>query len=73
MLDRATYEVCERLGYALCELAFKTDCRGPFAYAYRVGCWCYGKALDAGIRSGALIKNPAYRGGDDGGPQYIPK
>jgi hypothetical protein len=44
MIGRAKYWICEILGYALCELAFKTDCRGPFAYAYRAGCWCYGKA-----------------------------
>lgn len=72
MRDRVTYEVCERLGYALCELAFMTDCRGPFAYAYRAGCWVYGKSTDAGIRCGALIENPAYRG-RIGEPQYIPK
>jgi hypothetical protein len=44
MIDRATYWIFEALGYALCELAFKTDCRGPFAWCYRAGCWCYGKA-----------------------------
>jgi len=44
MRDRVRYEVFERLGWLLCELAFKTDCRGPFALAYRAGCWCYGKA-----------------------------
>jgi len=32
------------LGYILCELAFRTDCWGPFKHAYRAGCWCYGKA-----------------------------
>jgi hypothetical protein len=32
------------LGYWLCELAFKTDCRGPFALAYRAGFWCYARA-----------------------------
>lgn len=72
MRDRAIYEIGERLGYALCELAFKTGCCGPFSYAYRAGCWFYGKALDAGIRSGALIENPAYRG-EIGEPMYIPK
>jgi hypothetical protein len=44
MIDRATYWIFEALGYALCELAFKTHCWGPFAYAYRAGCWFYGKA-----------------------------
>jgi hypothetical protein len=45
-MRRAKYLLFESLGYALCELAFKTDCWGPFAYAYRAGCWCYGKAED---------------------------
>jgi len=44
MMARARFHACEWLGYVLCELAFKTDCRGPFAYAYRAGCWFYGKA-----------------------------
>jgi hypothetical protein len=58
------------LRYLLCELAFKTDCRGPFAYAYRAGCWFYGKGTDAGIRCGALVSNPRFRpGGDE--PLYI--
>ena len=46
MRNRVYYWVFETLGYALCELAFKTDCWGPFAYAYRAGCWCYGKSED---------------------------
>jgi len=37
MLARAKYWTCELLGYALCELAFKTDCRdrlrGPIVRA----------------------------------------
>jgi hypothetical protein len=44
MIGRAKYWICEILGYALCELAFKTDCWGPFAWCYRAGCRCYGKA-----------------------------
>jgi len=44
MTRRAAYWICESLGYALCELAFKTGCRGPFASAYRAGCWFYFKA-----------------------------
>ena len=67
---RVRYAVLETLGYLLCELAFKTDCRGPFAYAYRAGCWCYGKAHDLGVRCGALVKDPDYREGGDQ-PQYI--
>jgi hypothetical protein len=72
MWDRIQYEVLERLGYALCELAFKTHCFGPFALTYRAGCWCYGKGDDAGIRCGALVANLAYRAGI-GEPLYIPK
>ena len=44
MLNRTAFRFCDGLGYVLCELAFKTDCRGPFAFAYRAGCWFYGKA-----------------------------
>ena len=44
MMSRTKYWTCEMLGYALCELAFKTHCWGPFTYAYRAGCWFYGKA-----------------------------
>lgn len=46
MLGRAAYWICEGIGWLLCELAFKTDCRGPFVYAYRMGCWFYGGADD---------------------------
>jgi hypothetical protein len=42
--------MCEGLGYGLCELAFKTGCRGPFAWCYRAGCWFYGKADAIGAR-----------------------
>lgn len=45
-MRRIRYEVWDGLGYLLCELAFKTGCRGPFAHAYRAGCWCYGRADD---------------------------
>jgi hypothetical protein len=48
--DRFRYQIGDALGYFLCELAFKTDCRGPFQYAYRLGCWFYGQATDAGVR-----------------------
>jgi len=70
MIDRAIYYVSEALGYLLCELAFKTDCRGPFAWAYRAGCWFYARATHWGIRSGALVENPAYRPGSDE-PLYV--
>lgn len=58
------------LGYAFCELAFKTHCWGPFAWAYRAGCWFYGNATEARIRSGVLIENPLFRSGGDQ-PHYI--
>ena len=70
MFDRVIYRACDALGFLLCELAFKTDCRGPFAWAYRAGCWFYGTGTDAAVRGGALIENPAFRlGGDE--PFYI--
>lgn len=69
-LDRLTYRVGDLLGYCLCELAFKTDCRGPFALAYRTGCWFYGKAGEAGIRCGALRENPAF-GTDEDQQMYV--
>jgi len=50
MARRVAYWVCEALGYVLCELAFKTDSRGPFASAYRAGCWLYGKADEMGVQ-----------------------
>jgi hypothetical protein len=70
MFDRIIYRFSDTLGYLLCELAFKTHCRGPFASAYRAGCWFYGQSTEPGLRCGALIDNPAYRqGGDE--PLYI--
>lgn len=51
MLARAACWTCEGIGYALCEMAFKTDCRGPFAWAYRAGCWFYGKATEIAPRT----------------------
>jgi hypothetical protein len=70
LFDRMTFHLCGALAWLLCELAFKTDCRGPFAWAYRAGCWLYGKADDAGIRSGELVPNERCRpGGDE--PLYV--
>jgi hypothetical protein len=46
MARRAVYSICESIGYVLCELAFRTDCRGPFALAYRAGCWFYLKSAE---------------------------
>jgi hypothetical protein len=43
MFDRATYWVFELLGFLFCEVAFRMNCRGPFAWSYRAGYWCYGK------------------------------
>ncbi len=70
MLDRILYRLCDTLGYLLCELAFKTDCRGPFASSYRMGCWFYGKATDAGLRCGDLIVNDEFRPGGNV-PLYV--
>jgi hypothetical protein len=72
MLDRASYELFERLGWLLCELAFKTHCFGALALAYRAGCWCYGKSTEPGVRCGALLPNPRYGTSDDE-PIYIQK
>jgi hypothetical protein len=63
--DRLTYRWGEALGYLFCEIAFKTDCRGPFRYSYRLGCWLYGQATDAGIRRGELVRNPTFGRGMD--------
>jgi hypothetical protein len=70
MFDRITHRFCDMLGYLLCELAFKADCRGPFAQLYRWGCWCYGLATDAGIRCRELVPNPAFSRGSDE-PFYV--
>jgi len=70
MLDRFVYRLFDTLGWLLCELAFKTDCRGPFAWSYRAGCALYGKATVSGIRCGDLVKNPAFRPGSDE-PLYV--
>jgi hypothetical protein len=45
-MRRLQFEFWNWLGWLLCELAFKTGCRGPFAYAYCAGSWCYGRADD---------------------------
>jgi hypothetical protein len=70
MFDRFVYRLFDALGWLLCELAFKTDCRGPFAWTYRAGCKLYGKATDVGIRCGDLVKNPACRPGSNE-PLYV--
>lgn len=49
-MRRLKFELWNSLGWLLCELAFKTGCRGPFAYAYRAGSWCYGRADDFDLR-----------------------
>ena len=71
IFDRLTYRLGDALGYLFCELAFKSDCRGLFLYAYRFGCWLYGQATDAGIRCGELVENPAFGGTDE--PLYVPR
>jgi hypothetical protein len=70
LFDSLIFRLCDALGYAPCELAFRADCRGPFAWAYRAGCWCYDRASDAGLRCGAPVENPAH-GMRDGEPMYV--
>jgi hypothetical protein len=70
--DRLTCRLGDALGWLFCELVFKADCRGPFQYTYRVGCWLYGHATEAGIRCGELVPNPAYSRGTDQ-PLYVPR
>jgi hypothetical protein len=72
LLDRIKYRLGEALGYLFCELAFKTDCRGLFQYFYRLGCWLYDIATDAGVRCGELVQNPAF-GHELDQPFYIPR
>jgi hypothetical protein len=57
-IDQLTFLYCDMAGNALCEVAFRTHCWGPFAWAYRAGCWFNGKAGELGIRSGELVPNP---------------
>jgi hypothetical protein len=62
--------VGDALGYPFCELAFKADCHGPFLHSYRLGCWLYEQATDAGVRCGQPGPNPAFgRGSDE--PRYV--
>jgi hypothetical protein len=70
MVDRLMHRLCDTLGYLLCELAFKTDCRGPFAWAYRRGCWFYAQGSNAGVRCSDLVENSAFCSGSDE-PFYI--
>jgi hypothetical protein len=70
MMDRITFWYCDMLSYALCELAFRTHCWGPFSWAYRAGCWLSEIADEAGIRSGELFLNPDYAPGRKG-PMYL--
>ena len=44
IVQKARLELFDSLGWLLCELAFRAHCWGPFAYAYRAGCWFYEKA-----------------------------
>jgi hypothetical protein len=70
MRNRFAFHLLDALGYLLCELAFKTECRGPFAWSYRAGCWCYGKATDVGICWGELVANPLFQSGT-GLPRHV--
>jgi hypothetical protein len=70
MFGRSVYRLSDIIGYLLCELAFKTNCGGPFAWAYRLGCRFYGQATEAGIRCGELVENPAFLA-DSNEPFYV--
>jgi hypothetical protein len=70
MFDHFIHRLFDGLGWLLCELAFKTDCRGPFAWSYRAGCWLYATATDAGVRCGDLVENPKFSPGS-GEPLYV--
>lgn len=39
------YAITDRLGWLFVEIADKTDHWGPFAYAYRMGNWFYGRRI----------------------------
>lgn len=62
--------IFELLGYILCELAFRTDCWGPFSYAYRACCQAYEKSSTYGLACGALVPNPDF-GKDKDEPMLI--
>lgn len=70
LFDRLTYRLGDMLGYLFCELAFKTDCRGPFRYVYRLGCWLYARSTDAGVSCGQLVVNPRFGNAFDE-PLYV--
>jgi hypothetical protein len=57
------------VGFALCEAAFRADCRGPFGWLYRAGCAAYGAECDLGVRWGFLAKNPRFGQTDE--PFYV--
>jgi len=70
MFDRFIFRLLDAFAWLLCEVAFKTDCRGPFSWSYRAGCKLYGTATIAGVRCGELVENPVFRPGADE-PLYV--
>jgi len=68
-MKRLAFHALDWLAWALCEAAFRADCRGPFAWLYRWGCALYGANTDWGLRRGFLMTNPGV--GGTGAPLYI--
>lgn len=57
-MKRLIWRTLGGLGWLLCEMAFRADCWGPFAWAYRAGCAAYHAEVDLGERWGFLVENP---------------
>lgn len=55
---RLLYRILGSTAWVLCEIAFKTDCWGPFAWFYRAGCYVYHLEIVFGERHGFLVPNP---------------
>lgn len=68
-MKRAIWQCVEWSAWALVELAFLGDCRGPFAWSCRLGNWLYGINDEVGLRWQLLIYNPAW--GEPGEPVLI--
>ena len=68
-MRREVWRSAAWLGWLFCETAFRTGCRFPLGWTYRVGCWFYGWEGEYGKRHGFLVPNPRY--GEDEEPMYI--
>jgi hypothetical protein len=81
MKDRILFHVFEIVGYWACEAAFRYwnlagDHYAPlnfiFEPLYRLGCRAYTVSLDAGRRSGELMRNPKWVDREDcDEPMYV--